>query len=49
MKHVRQISVVPAPAFEVQPNALLRVLGFLLQQVLVPQMQQKKEQKTAGT
>ena len=42
------MSVMPAPAFEVQPNAFVRVLGILLQRVLVPQMQQKKEEKAAA-
>ena len=47
MKHIRQISVTPAPAFEVQPNALLRVLEFVLQRVVVTQLQDKKAQKAA--
>ena len=48
MKHIRRISVMPAPAFEVQPNALLRVLEVLLQRVVVAQLQQKKEEKAAA-
>ncbi|NUM52661.1 MAG: hypothetical protein HUU46_03355 [Candidatus Hydrogenedentes bacterium] len=48
MKHIRRISVTPAPAFEVQPNLFLRLLELLLQRVVVAQLQEKKEQKAAA-
>ena len=34
-KHVRHIGAMPAPAFEVQPNLLLRVLDVFFQQVAI--------------
>jgi hypothetical protein len=48
VKHIRQISVTPALAFEVQPSIFLRVLEFVLQNVLVAQLQEKKGEKAAG-
>lgn len=42
MKHVRQISAMPAPAFlEVQPNLLLRVLDVFFQQVVIKKIGEK--------
>ena len=48
MKHIRQITIGPALAFEVQPNAFLRLLEFVFQRVVVPQLQGKKEEKATG-
>ncbi|MBX7257375.1 MAG: hypothetical protein K1Y02_13510 [Candidatus Hydrogenedentes bacterium] len=42
MRHIRQISAVPASAFEVQPSIFLRVLDLVLQRVVIAQLQQKK-------
>ena len=47
MKHIHRISVLPAPAFEVQPNLFVRFLEILLQRVVVAQLQEKKAQKAA--
>lgn len=42
VRHIRQISAVPASAFEVQPSIFLRVLDLVLQRVVIAQLQQKK-------
>lgn len=36
MKHIRQISALPAPAFEVQPNLFLRLVDVLFQHIVLP-------------
>ena len=42
VKHVRNISAMPAPAFlEVQPNLLLRFLDVVFQQVVIKKIQEK--------
>ena len=41
MKHVRHIGAMPAPAFEVQPNLLLRVLDVFFQQVAIKKFGEK--------
>ena len=48
MKHINRITILPAPAFEVQPNLFVRFLEIVLQRVVVAQLQEKKAQKAAA-